>query len=112
MTRHDRAVSLVVDGEVLPGIHERASDFRQLPLQFARRHFLDMVSTFAYHVKEPLLTPPAAPIPGRSAWPDARAGSRPAAPGRPAKAALRQATSSREAVGRNPSPTTRLHQSR
>ena len=65
MTRHDRAVSLVVDGDVLPGIHERASDFRQLPLQFARRHFR-MVSKYAYCVKLSRLTAAASNLTLRS----------------------------------------------
>ena len=51
MTRHDGAVSLVVDGEVLLGVHERAPRFRELPLQFARRHF-HIVSKCAYYVKD------------------------------------------------------------
>lgn len=50
MTRHDGAVSLVVDGEVLPGIDEGASRLSQFPFQFARRH-LRMVSKYAYYVK-------------------------------------------------------------
>src|ERR1039457_1979465 len=95
MTRHDRAVSLVVDGKVFPGIHERASRFRRFALRFARRH-LCIVSKCAYYVKEALLTPPAAPLPDRSAWPAALAGNRPTAPGRPVKAALRQATNRSE----------------